>query len=461
MVTQKTSRNTKLAIGTVGALSFIGILIETSMNVTFPTLMRTFHVSLSLIQWITTGYLLLVTIVMGTSAYVMKRVDARQIFRFAVSCCLVGTVFCSTSFNFELLLIGRLLQAVATGLATPLLFNIILTKVPKQVLGMYIGIAEMMVSLAPALGPTYGGLLTNDLSWRWIFLLMLPLIVILWFLGETTIRFKADGIFQKFDRVGLVLISGFLITLIWAFNEAGKYGFTTLHFGGWLVVAILLLVLQVAHSHRDTAQLLDWAILRNKIISMRLFSYFLMQFINVGISFLIPMVVENVLGTSPLKAGLILFPGALIGAVIAPIAGRIYDHHGLTVLIILSNALILLGSGLFIIYMNQLSLIGVGLLFVLIRIGFNLGFGNLMSAASQLVSPAVKADQNSLFNMFQQYAGSLGTCILAALISASSLTISSTKQATTIGGLHGFWMIFVLAFLSLLASLLANRRRLK
>lgn len=216
----------------LGALSFIGILIETSMNVTFPTLMRTFHVSLSLIQWITTGYLLLVTIVMGTSAYVMKRVDARQIFRFAVSCCLVGTVFCSTSSNFELLLIGRLLQAVATGLATPLLFNIILTKVPKQVLGLYIGIAEMMVSLAPALGPTYGGLLTNDLSWRWIFILMLPLIVILWFLGETTIRFKAGGIFQKFDRVGLVLISGFLITLIWAFNEAGKYGFTTLHFGG-------------------------------------------------------------------------------------------------------------------------------------------------------------------------------------------------------------------------------------
>lgn len=186
-----------------------------------------------------------------------------------------------------------------------------------------------------------------------------------------------------------------------------------------------------------------------------------MQFINVGISFLIPMVVENVLGTSPLKAGLILFPGALIGAVIAPIAGRIYDHHGLTVLIILSNALILLGSGLFIIYMNQLSLIGVGLLFVLIRIGFNLGFGNLMSEASQLVPPAAKADQNSLFNMFQQYAGSLGTCILAALISASSLTISSTKQATTIGGLHGFWMIFVLAFLSLVVSLLANRRRSK
>ncbi|MFD1430530.1 MFS transporter [Lacticaseibacillus mingshuiensis] len=454
-MTERLTRRTQLAILATALLSFLGILIETSMNVTFPTLMADLHVSLTTVQWVTTGYLLLVTIVMGASAYLLKRFDGRQIFRAAFLFSLAGAVMCATAPDFALLMTGRLLQALATGLSTPLLFEIIFTRVPKRQLGTYTGLAEMMISLAPALGPTYGGLFTNALSWRWIFWVIVPLIILVGVLGEATIRTKASRTAGKFDVLGLSLLSLFFAVLVWAFNAAGQTGFTSRSFWLWLAVAVVLLGAQVIHIRRGGTQLLDWHILRDRVLSLRLVTYFLLQFINIGASFLIPLFIEDVLGENALVAGLILFPGAMIGAIVAPFAGRLYDQHGLRRLILFSGALVLLGTGLFSLLTGQLTLALITLLFIVLRIGFNSGFGNTMSEASQLVPVANKADQNSLFNMMQQYSGSLSTGMLAAVIAAVG-TGRSVRAATRLGSGLGFALLAGLALIALLAAVAAN-----
>lgn len=184
---------TKLAIVSVGLLSFVGILTETSMNVTFPTLMRQMHVSLATVQWLTTGYLLLVTIVMSTTAYVLKRFSPRSLFVFALVMSTLGTVMCLVAPNFPLLLAGRMLQAFATGIATPLMFQLIFTRVPLRRIGVYTGFASVIVSLAPALGPTYGGVLTSVWSWRAIFSGVLPLLVLIAIAGLISVRDEGAG----------------------------------------------------------------------------------------------------------------------------------------------------------------------------------------------------------------------------------------------------------------------------
>jgi MFS family permease len=127
---------------------------------------RDFSLSFAIVQWLTTAYLFVVTIVMSTTAYVLKRFAPRKLFCVAVSLCLLGCLDCAVAPSFWWLLIGRLMQAVATGISTPLMFQLIFASIPRQKLGLYTGFASVIVSLAPALGPTYGGILTGWWTWR-------------------------------------------------------------------------------------------------------------------------------------------------------------------------------------------------------------------------------------------------------------------------------------------------------
>ena len=165
---------TRAAIASIGMLSFVGILTETSMTVDFPVLIRSMHVPLTTVQWLTTGYLLLVTIVMGSTAYLLKRFNPRALFFFALATSIIGSLICLVAPGFALLLFGRMLQAIATGIATPLMFQTIFTQVPVRKLGVYTGFAAVIISLAPALGPSYGGIMTSVWSWRAIFVGVLP-----------------------------------------------------------------------------------------------------------------------------------------------------------------------------------------------------------------------------------------------------------------------------------------------
>lgn len=167
-----------LAIISLALLTFIGILNETSMNVTYPELSREFGVSLDMVQWITTGYLLMVTITMGTTAYLLRQFAARKLQLVAVSAFIIGDLMCALTGNFAVLLVGRLIQAVATGLSTPILFHIIFTEIPRERLGAMTGFAGMVISFAPALGPTYGGWISAVSSWRMIFWLLLPFVLV-------------------------------------------------------------------------------------------------------------------------------------------------------------------------------------------------------------------------------------------------------------------------------------------
>ncbi|GAY73585.1 permease of the major facilitator superfamily [Lentilactobacillus kosonis] len=166
---QVIERKTYLAIFAAALLSFTGILTETSMNVTFPELTKQFSVSLNVLQWITTGYLLMVTLVMATTAFLLKKYPAKNLLIFAASTFIIGDILCAIATNFPTLLIGRIIQAVATGLSTPIMYQIIFAKIPKNKIGTMTGIAGMVISFAPALGPTYGGIVATTLSWRMIF----------------------------------------------------------------------------------------------------------------------------------------------------------------------------------------------------------------------------------------------------------------------------------------------------
>lgn len=319
------------------------------MNVTFPTLTKELNVSLGTVQWLTTGYLLLTTIVMSTTAYVLKKFNPLKIFIFAATLCLVGSLICFMAPNFPVLMAGRLLQAVATGLSTPLMFNLIFEEIPPTKLGLYTGLAGVVI-------------------------------------------------FARYNK-------------------------------------------------KSQRQLIDFSILKLPVLRLRLFGYFSLQFINIGLSFVLPIFAQTALKLDSAQAGLMLLPGSLMGAIVGPIAGHLYDKKGATFPLMISGILLTSGSLLFWFQSEKLTLLSITLIYIVVRLGFNFGFGPSLSDGSMQVQGRKKSDQNSLFSMMQQYAGSLGTNVLSVVISAVALTSGTKNEVlnTVLGTKIDFILLTVLS----------------
>ncbi|MDF7663269.1 MFS transporter [Bifidobacterium sp. ESL0763] len=460
MQEERVTLQTKLSIAATALLSFDGILTETSLNVTFPGMTAEFGLPLSTIQLLTSGYLLMVTVIMSTSSFLLKRFDARPLFRCAIIIAILGTVLCSLPLNYWLLLLGRLMQAMATGISTPLLIHVILSMVPISHRGAYIGLANMVTSFAPALGPTYGGLINHYFSWRIIFALTLPLLLVSWILGETNLRLKADGAGKSFDGLGLVLLSLFMVSFTEIFDQIGVAGGWSPLVGVAIAVAAATLALFVWRCLKARSPLLDLRILRTPIVSLRGANYFILQFINIGSSFLLPVFAENFLGIDSLAAGLMLLPGSLLGALIAPFVGRLYDRRGPRLVLLVSNVSLIVGASALWAVTGRATVVLLTLLYMFLRAGFNFGYGNTMSDASKFVDGSKQTDFNSLFNVLQQYAGSLGTTVLSSSLSLSEARIPhDVKAASAAGAGNAFALLIVMSLVALALTLVSLKVR--
>ncbi|POD88878.1 putative MFS-type transporter EfpA [Lactiplantibacillus plantarum subsp. plantarum] len=159
-----------LAIIAVGLLSFCGVIVETAMNITFPKLMRTFAINTATVQWMTTAYLLIVATIVPISAFLKRRFKTKTLFVTANLLFIAGLVVDAVATNFPLLVIGRIIQGCGTGIALPLMFNIIIDWAPANQKGTLMGIGTLITAIAPALGPTFGGIIVNSMDWHWIFI---------------------------------------------------------------------------------------------------------------------------------------------------------------------------------------------------------------------------------------------------------------------------------------------------
>ncbi|HIW71109.1 MAG TPA: MFS transporter [Candidatus Levilactobacillus faecigallinarum] len=442
------------AIFSVALLSLLGIMTETSMNVTYPELSRLFHISLDTTQWITTAYLLMVTIMMGTTAYLLKRYQPQRLQFIAVIAFMVGDVLCAVAPSFGLLLLGRLVQATATGLATPILFHIIFTQVPRAKLGMMTGLAGMIISLAPALGPTYGGWISSTMSWRMIFWFLLPFGLVSLVGGQIFIRGQVAEHVKPFSLTSFIALALAMTTWIFALSVIGKQGLS-LKFWGLLVVALVLFGLFVWLNQRGDAQLVNLAIFQHRAVVWDALSYFGLQFLNIGISVVIPVYAQYVLGANALVAGAILLPGTLVGAAISPIAGHLADQHGFALPVGIGSGLLVAGAGLFLAFQSHLS---AGLLagfFLVLRSGFNFSFSNAISNATTNVPISDATDISSVFNMVQQLAGATGVVFLTSLMAIFQNRGQGSLAARTYQGGHvDFWIMMVLAILLAVIALL-------
>lgn len=433
------------SIFAAGLMSFSGVLIETAGNVTFPVLMNEFHVNMSMVQWMTTGYLLVASIVMPLSAYLKRNFSSRTLFITAAIIFIVGLLIDVVAGNFSFLVIGRIVQGAGAGIAIPLMFNIILERTPLDKIGLLMGIGTMITAVAPALGPTFGGLVVNTMGWRYIYIFIIPVMVISLIMGLFSITKDTKTIkHTKLDIAGFLSITVTFIGLILAFSNLATVLQKPLIFVVPLLIGIIGLIIFIKHSLKVANPLINIRVLKKMKFTQGLGAYFIFQVNTLGLSFILPNYVQIVNRSTAMTAGLLLLTGGIIGAIASPIGGRLLDNYGARKPIMVGAMFELIGGLLFCMFAANFSSIEIIIFYTITMLGTGLIMGNTMTASLSALSEKENTDGNGLFNMAQQFAGAVGTAIVSAIMQFVQQISSKNTAAGKLVDASQVGLIFLL-----------------
>ena len=425
-----------------GLLSFAGVIVETSMNIAFPSLMEEFGVEMAAVQWTTTGYLLVLSSIIPISAFLKKRFTIRGLFTVAIVLFLSGTLLCAAAPRFAVLVLGRLVQGVGTGLALPLMFNIVIEQAPYDRMGLMMGLATLITALGPALGPSLGGLVISVWGWRMIFLVLVPVLVVAFALGVPSIRQACPTQRVRFSVVQFLLLAAAFSCLVFAVNSASDAGWLSVRVLGLLAAAVVLLALFAVAARRSSAPLIHVQIFANPAFTLSVVYVVLFQGISLATSYLIPNYAQFVSGFDEFAAGCLMLPGCIIGAVMMPLCGRILDKLGPKRPITLGAASQLLSTTLLMTLGVRTHTVLLAFYNMFISIGQGFSMSNSITHGLSFLPEQLKADGNATFNTLQQLGGAIGTAVAASFVSSAQAASSDIALATIAGAQHTFTLLF-------------------
>jgi DHA2 family lincomycin resistance protein-like MFS transporter len=444
------SARNKLAITVLLVSTFVVILNETIMSVAVPHLMDDFGIEASAAQWLTTAFLLTMAIVIPITGFLLQRFSTRAIFITAMSLFSAGTLIAAVAPGFEVLLAARVVQAMGTAIMIPLLFTTVLTLVPEKTRGMVMGNISIVISVAPAIGPTISGLILSVLDWRWMFIIVLPIAVIALVVGAIRIPNVSEPRATPLDMVSVVLAAIGFGGLVYGLSGLGETEGGIANAAVWAPLAfgaigfVLFVLRQLRLQTRDRA-LLDLRTFTSKSFSMSIVMIMVSMVALFGTIILIPIYTQRVLGLDALTTGLMLLPGGLVMGLLAPLVGRFYDRHGPTVLVVPGSIIVSAALWGMTMFGIDTSLWMVVVAHVVLSIGLALLFTPLFTSGLAALKPALYSHGSATVSTVQQLAGAIGIAVFItvmtarenALVADGSSVIDATAEGIHTAFLYG------------------------
>ncbi|KAM9866196.1 Multidrug resistance protein Stp [Leucobacter aridicollis] len=429
--------------------AFVMVLNETVMGVALPPLMQEFGVAASAGQWLTTAYMLVMAVLIPMSGFLLQRFTPRTIFVAALVLFTAGTAAAAFAPAFPVLVVARVAQAAGTAVMMPLLTTTILTRIPAERRGRMMGLIAIVMSAAPALGPTFSGMLITALGWRAVFLSVLPIAILVLVVGALLIGSGAKGAATKFDVPSALLSVVAFGGLVYGLGSLGQAvdGGAPVPPAIPIALGAIGLALFVARQlalQRRGAAFLDLRPFRERpfwvgivLISVVMLSMF-------GSLILLPIYMQNVLGLTPLAAGLAVLPGGLLMGVAAPFVGALFDKVGARPLVIPGAFVVSVALLLFM----QLGAASPVWLVVVAMLVLNLGIAfmmtPLMTSSLGALAPELYSHGSAIFSTVQQLAGAVGTAMFVTLMAvgtSSAVAAGRDAAAATAQGIHGAFVV--------------------
>ncbi|MCY1676361.1 DHA2 family efflux MFS transporter permease subunit [Pseudarthrobacter sp. SL88] len=456
---EKMSRESVTIISTLLVATFVVILNETIMNVALQRLMVDLQVDAPTVQWLSTGFMLTMAVVIPTTGFILQSLSTRAVFMLAMGLFAGGTALAAVAPGFEILLLARIVQAGGTAIMLPLLMTTILTLVPLAKRGAVMGNVSIAISVAPAMGPTVSGLILEHFTWRFMFVFVLPVALAALAIGAKYLTNIGETEKTKLDFLSVFLTVPAFGGLVYGLSQiGGGHGGQAGPSAGAIaalvigIAALAVFVMRQVRLQKASAPLLDLGAFNFRMFTVSVLLMVVAMMALFGGVILLPLYLQEVRGLGSLETGLALLPGGLAMGLLGPVIGRLFDKVG-------PLPLTVTGSILMVVTLWQFSMLDAGTAvawIVTLHVGLSFGLALLFTPAFTTglnpLPPHLYSHGSAIMSTTQQVAGAAGTALLVSIFSVVSAT-----SGLVAGMSAAFMTATVIAFAAVVLSAMMRK----
>jgi len=436
-------------------------LDSTMINVALDKLSTDLHSTVSAIQWVVTGYVLTMGLAVPVSSWAIQRFGGKSVYLFSLIIFLVSSILCGLAWDTGSLIGFRLLQGVGAGLLVPTMQNVLVQSAGGRNLGRLIAIISIPALIGPILGPVIGGLLIDNLDWRWIFYVNIPIMLVAIWLSWRHIPIDAPARDKpRLDILGLLLLSPAFAGLIYGIAEAGTHGGlghmqAALPLAGGLVLAGAYIVYTLRTRH---SPLLDLRLFRSRHFLVSNVTLFLTGMVLNGAMLLLPLYYQQVRGEGVLETGLLLIPQGLGMLATRSWIGGLADRMGSRNIVLLSLVVTAIGTIPFAFSDTETSHVLLGIAQFMRGAALNGIFIPIMVSAYDGLRKDQIPHASVSTRIFQTIGGAFGSAILATVIDDRIRNASMPGMSAAVDAYQAaFWWSTAFAVLAVIPALMLSK----
>ena len=445
-------QTTMIAVLLVGA--FLVVLNQTLLTPALPTIMDNLQVSATTVQWLTSGYALVEAVIIPLNAYLIGRFSTRKLFIGGMLLFTAGSALCAGAPSFPFLLLGRVMQACAAGVVMPMVFALILLIFPRENRGVGMGLVGLIISFAPAMGPSVSGVLVDSIGWRAQFVLVVGLALCVVIAALIALK-KFEGFDRTtFDGLSVVLIAVGMVCLLYGISTSTSSPTPAIP-AVLIVVGIAVIVLFFRRQLKLDNPILQVQVLRHREFLIITIIILFLEGVLIGGSVLFPMYIQNALQASATVSGLIMLPGALLGAFFGLLSGKLFDKYGVRGISV-TGALVLLAGGIsYVLLGDATPLLITCVAYTIVTLGTQALITPLNTWGINSLPNIELPHGNAIIATIEQVGSSLGTAFVVSLTALSSLYATAEMPAAEVSyiGCH-FAFMGMLILIAVIAVLI-------
>jgi DHA2 family multidrug resistance protein len=398
---------------------FMPVIDTNIVNVGLPHMMAAFAVGVDQIKWVVTAYGMAFAIFTMLSHYLRTVIGIKPLYLASAALFTVTSMLCGLAWNNESMVFFRVLQAIGGGLMLPSGMTMITEAFPPEERGKAFGVFGIVIILAPTLGPTLGGYLVDEVGWRYIFYINLPIGILTLALGTMIIRDGGEERRMPLDLLGFLSISVSLVFLLLALSDGQREGWTSDYILGCFVISGLGMVVFILVDSLVRHPLIDLSLFFNRTFVLISILSFIRAAGLFGRVFLLPLFMQRAMGYTAMDAGWLIAPGAALAGVGMPVVGRLSDRFG-PKYFILAGFLLLTWSQLL---YNDLTVDTPYWHLLWPHLVFGVAMSCLQAPIMSTSMNVVRRDQigmvSSLQGVIMQLGGALGVAFLGTMLERS------------------------------------------
>ena len=418
------SINPKRVLFVAAFAAFLATFNETYLNVGFAPIMEYFSVDVGTVQWLATAYMLGAAVMVPVSAFLYKSIKTRTLFLTSVGLLIAGSIVAAAAPSFPVLLAGRILQSLGTGMLIPVGMNITLEVAPRKKLGTYMGIMGAMTTIGPASSVILAGVILSFFDWRMLLIVFAVLAIICFISAAFILGDIAKLTHPKLDVLSTILIGLALIGILYGISTA--FTGNVVISGAAAVLGILCLILFLRRQNRIEHPLIDLRPLSIRPFAVGVIINMLSLIVIFAMNIVMPIYLQSALGVPAIFASLTLFPAILLSCIISVVAGRVYDKHGPGVLLPLGFACIAVFTAALAGLITTGSLLLFAVLYIPVICGSALIIGPVQSFALSRLSYEMNPHGVIVMSTGFQIAGCIGSSLFAGVYTIGAVSAAET-----------------------------------